>query len=139
MPTAILTRSHRGGTLIEVLAATTLLAGVLTASLVSVAKYRAAAADAKLRTRAVQLADRQLHIWRTSQSFSGQSVGVLAEPGWRWETQTRSIQIENIKDVQVVSVDILPPEKETPIISVEILTYTGSRKSVIPANEESVQ
>lgn len=139
MSIAILTRSQRGGTLVEVLAATALLAGVLTASLVSIAKYRAAAADAELRTRAVQLADRQLHSWRISQSYPGQGEGVLAEPGWRWVTQTRSIQIESIEDVQVVSVDILPPGKDTPIISIEVLAYTASRMSVIPANEESVQ
>lgn len=139
MSIVILTRSHRGGTLVEVLAATALLAGVLTASLVSVAKYRAAAADAELRTRAVQLADRQLHSWRLSQSYPGQGEGALAEPGWRWVTQTRSIQIESIEDVQVVSVDILPPERESPIISIEVLAYTGSRMSVIPATEESVQ
>lgn len=139
MPTTILTRTQRGGTLIEVLAATALLAGVLTTSLVSIAKYRAAEADAKLRTRAVQLADRQLHSWRTSQSYPGQSEGVLAEPGWRWVTRTTAIQIERIEDVQVVSVDILPPERDTPIISIDVLAYTGSQKSVIPANEGSVQ
>ena len=136
MPTAILTSSRRGGTLIEVLAALALLGGVLTSSLVGIAKFRAASSDAKLRARAVTLADELLNEWRSMEQYPARSEGELRQPGWHWRTDPRPCTIEGIQGAEIVRLEILVPEREAPILSIEIMTAPAPPVASPPQQSE---
>ena len=136
MPTAILTSSRRGGTLIEVLAALALLGGVLTSSLVGIAKFRAAISDAKLRAQAVNLADELLTQWRSMEQYPARAEGEFREPGWHWRTDARPCAIEGVQSAEIVRLEILMPERQVPILSIEIMTAPAPPVASPPQESE---
>ena len=120
-----LTNSCRGGTLIEVLAATALLGGVLSASIVGIARFQAAQNTAKLRIQAVGIADQLLTGWLAAGSIPRSGSEEIDEAGWRWETSSRAASLLDDLETEIVTVTIFAPDRGSPITSVDVLTSSG--------------
>ncbi|MEM6978706.1 MAG: type II secretion system protein [Planctomycetota bacterium] len=88
-------------TLIEVIAALVLMAGLLVSCLTALSSYQVALANASQRSEAIKIADRLLTAWHaSSDGLPSVVVGTLPAPS-EWSYQTRWVKTQALCEVPV--------------------------------------
>jgi hypothetical protein len=112
-------------TLVEVMAALALLAGLLTATLMASARLKEQAAKASLQSQAAKAADDLLEsLWPDRHEIDRNGAGSIpGHPGWRYEAGSRPATQGTLGDLEaeIVTFEIYPPPSREPAMTVRIV------------------
>ncbi len=125
MNNAMTGKSRSGLTLIEVLAATVLLGGLLASIVLAAGRLSAQTRSSAVRREAAAIADGLLAgWWRLEADEFPRSGGgdVPGKAGWRWRTSRAEVAEAEALGGEVVAVEIFPPDSaKQPAVRVEII------------------
>ncbi len=116
-------KHRRGLTLVEAVVGLGLLTAVLVSLLTANTRAKRQAHNAELRITACEIADELLIAWQLDRAnFPRAGSGPIADhPGWTWRTQTVFNAEASELDGEVVALEILPPDRNQPAASVEVV------------------
>ena len=112
-----------GMTLVEVMAALALLAGLLTATLMASARLKEQATASTIQSEAAEAAEDLLAtLWPDRHEMGPGAGAIPGHPGWRYEARSRPASQEPLSDLEarIVTFEIYPPRQRKGAMTVEI-------------------
>jgi Tfp pilus assembly protein PilV len=111
-------------TLVEVVAALALLAGLLTASLMAASRLKEQATGSALRNQAAEAAEALMEsFWQRREEMPRDGSGpVPGYPGWRYRCMSRPATQSPLRDLEarIVQIEIIAPHDTQPALTLEI-------------------
>jgi Tfp pilus assembly protein PilV len=112
-------------TLVEVVAALALLAGLLTASLMAASRLKEQATGSTLRDQGAQAAQALMEsFWPRREEMPRDGSGPIpGYPGWRYRCASRPASQPVLQDLEarIVRIEIIAPRQSQPALTLEIV------------------